>query len=125
MQAPEGFAIEREGTHAVALELSIDEGLRREGRSRDIVHAVQNARRNAGLAVEDRIELSLDGDPELLDAAKAHGEYLAGETLAVALYLDGQNPPGTAMEHREEANIDGLSLGIALRRVASAPAARE
>jgi isoleucyl-tRNA synthetase len=120
MQAPEGFAVEREGTHAVALEVAIDEGLRREGRSRDIVHAVQNARRNAGLAVEDRIELSLDGDPELLDAAKVHGEYLAGETLAVALYLDGQNPPEVIMDHREQANIDGLSLGIALRRVARA-----
>jgi isoleucyl-tRNA synthetase len=120
MRAPEGFAIEREGTHAVALELAIDDGLRREGRSRDIVHAVQNARRNAGLAVEDRIELSLEGDPELLAAAKVHGEYLTGETLAVALYLDGQIPPETAMDHREEANIDGLTLGIGLRRVARA-----
>jgi isoleucyl-tRNA synthetase len=117
MQAPEGFAIEREGTHAVALELAIDQGLRLEGRSRDIVHAVQNARRNAGLAVEDRIELSLEGDPELLDAAQAHGDYLAGETLAVALFLDGHSPPQAVMDHREQANIDGLSLGIALRRV--------
>jgi isoleucyl-tRNA synthetase len=116
MQAPEGFSVEREGTHAVALDLAVDEELRREGRSRDIVHAVQNARRNAGLAVEDRIELSLAGDEPLLEAAKAHGDYLSGETLAVALYLDGEGPPRGTMDHRERATIDGLALEIALRR---------
>ena len=115
MQAPEGFAVEREGTHAVALDLAIDDELRQEGRSRDIVHAVQNARRNAGLAVEDRIELSLEGDAALLDAARTHGDYLSGETLAVTLQLDGESADG-AMEHREQATIDGLALEIALRR---------
>ena len=33
MQAPEGYSVEREGAHAVALELAIDDDLRREGRS--------------------------------------------------------------------------------------------
>jgi isoleucyl-tRNA synthetase len=115
MQAPDGFAVEREGTHAVALDLAIDDELRREGRSRDIVHAVQNARRNAGLAVEDRIELSLEGDEALLDAARAHGDYLSGETLAVTLHVDGERADG-AMDHREQATIDGLALEISLRR---------
>ncbi len=69
MQAPEGYSVEREGAHAVALDLAIDDDLRREGRSREIVHAVQSARKSAGLAVEDRIELALAGDPALLDAA--------------------------------------------------------
>ncbi len=44
----------------------------REGLAREIVHAVQNARKTAGLEVEDRIELTLGGDDELLDAARAH-----------------------------------------------------
>ena len=87
MQAPEGYSVEREGAHAVALELAIDDDLRREGRSREIVHAVQSARKSAGLAVEDRIELALSGDPALLDAAASHRDYLVGETLAVALHL--------------------------------------
>jgi isoleucyl-tRNA synthetase len=116
MQAPPGFTVEREGTHAVAVDLAIDADLLREGRSRDIVHAVQNARRNAGLAVEDRIELSLGGDEALLDAARTHDDYLSGETLAVALHVDGESPPDAAIEHRERATIDGLALEIALRR---------
>ncbi len=83
MRAPEGYSVEREGAHAVALDLAIDDDLRAEGRAREIVHAVQNARKTAGLQVEDRIELALGGDRELLDAAARHRDYLAGETLAV------------------------------------------
>jgi isoleucyl-tRNA synthetase len=115
MQAPEGYSVEREGAHAVALELAIDDDLRREGRSREIVHAVQSARKSAGLAVEDRIELALAGDPALLDAAAAHRDYLVGETLAVALHL-GDSPAPAEMAYSEQVEIDGLALEIALRR---------
>ncbi len=125
LRPPEGFAVEREGAHAVALDLTVDEDLRREGRAREIVRAVQNARKNAGLAVEDRIALTLDCDPELLDAAREHRDYIAGETLAVGLSLDGEGAAGTAEaagaseaaeEHREQAKVDGLALTIALAR---------
>jgi isoleucyl-tRNA synthetase len=115
MQAPEGYSVEREGAHAVALELAIDDDLRREGRAREIVHAVQSARKSAGLAVEDRIELALSCDPALLDAATAHRDYLVGETLAVALHL-GDGPPPVEMAYTEQTEIDGLALEIALRR---------
>jgi isoleucyl-tRNA synthetase len=117
MKPPEGYSVEREGAHAVALDLAIDEDLLREGRSREIVHAVQNARKTAGLDVEDRIELGLLGDPALLEAAQAHRDYLSAETLAVALTLDGEGRAPT--DHREQTEIDGLSLEIALRRAPS------
>ncbi len=115
MQAPEGYSVEREGANAVALELAIDDELRREGRAREIVHAVQNARKSAGLAVEDRIDLALSGDPALLDAASAHRDYLVGETLTVELQLDGAPP---TMGYTELTEIDELALRIALRRTA-------
>jgi isoleucyl-tRNA synthetase len=121
MRAPDGYSVEREGAHAVALELAIDDDLRREGRAREIVHAVQSARKSAGLAVEDRIELSLSGDPALLDAAAAHRDNLVGETLAVALHLGDGLPPAemvlpAEMDCTEQTEIDGLKLQIALRR---------
>jgi isoleucyl-tRNA synthetase len=113
MNPPEGYSVERDGAHAVALELEIDESLREEGRAREIVHAVQNARKNAGLEVEDRIELTLSGDPVLLAAAETHRDYLTGETLAVELTLDGESPEGG---YSEQTEIDGLPLSISLRR---------
>jgi isoleucyl-tRNA synthetase len=117
MKAPEGYSVEREGAHAVALDLAIDDDLRAEGQAREIVHAVQNARKTAGLEVENRIELRLDGDPALIAAAEAHRDHLAGETLAVELTLTpGAESAVEAMDYSEQAEIDGLPLSIGLRR---------
>jgi isoleucyl-tRNA synthetase len=80
------------------------------------VHAVQGARKAAGLEVEDRIELVLAGDPALLAAAGTHRDYLVGETLAVKLDLDGAKGAVEAMDYSEQAKIDGLPLSIGLRR---------
>jgi isoleucyl-tRNA synthetase len=116
MRAPDGYSVEREGAHAVALDLAIDDDLRREGRAREIVHAVQNARKSAGLQVEDRIELRLDGDPALLEAAQAHRDYLTGETLALKLDLGAADNAAASTDYSEETEIDGLPLTISLSR---------
>jgi isoleucyl-tRNA synthetase len=109
MKPLEGYQVEREGSHAVALELEIDDELRNEGWARDIVRAVQSARQEAGLQVSDRIALTLDGDQALIGAARRHEAYIAGETLAMLVSyesLDGAAP----------VKIDGraLKIGIAL-----------
>ncbi len=109
MRPLEGYQLEREGSHAVALELALDDDLRREGLAREVVHAIQNARKAAGLAVEDRIALTLGGDDVLLAAARAHEPYVTGETLATRVeYLDnGAGQPAT---------IEGRELRIAVAR---------
>jgi isoleucyl-tRNA synthetase len=106
----EGYQLEREGSHAVALDLGLDDELRREGLAREIVHAVQNARKAAGLAVEDRIALTLDGDEELLEAARAHEPYVTGETLATGIDYGGVDGTG------QHATIEGRELRIAVAR---------
>jgi isoleucyl-tRNA synthetase len=113
MRAPDGYSVEREGAHAVALDLAIDEDLRLEGHAREIVHAAQNARKSAGLQVEDRIELAIDGDPVLVAAARAHRDYLAGETLAVGLHVGSPVP---TLAYSEQTDVDGMSLAISLSR---------
>ena len=107
MKPLEGYQVEREGSHAVALELEIDDELRVEGWAREIVRAVQLARQEAGLEVTDRIVLTLDGDDALLGAARAHEDYIAGETLAVEV---GYEPLDDDLE---PVTIDGRSSGSA------------
>jgi isoleucyl-tRNA synthetase len=109
LQPLDGYQVERSGTHAVALNLELDEGLRREGLAREVVHAVQAARKNAGLEVEDRIELTLGGDEELLDATRAHEDYVAGETLATSVVYDGASDSAAA-------EIEGRRLLISVAR---------
>jgi isoleucyl-tRNA synthetase len=119
MRAPEGYSVEREGAHAVALDLTIDDELREEGYAREIVHAVQAARKAAGLEVEDRIELALDGDVALMRAAREHRDYVAGETLAVTLGIEvDANGAASDYDHSQHPAIDGMPLSIALRRAA-------
>ena len=118
MRPPEGYSVEREGAHAVALDLAVDEDLLEEGRAREIVHAVQNARKTAGLQVEDRIELALDGDPELIAAAAEYRDYLTGETLANTLDLSERAAREAArMDYSEQSEIESLPLTISLSRV--------
>jgi isoleucyl-tRNA synthetase len=111
MQPLEGYQLEREGSHAVALDLQLDDELLREGLAREVVHAVQNARKAAGLQVEDRIELALGGDEELLAAARDHEAYLAQETLAVRVSFNG------ATAAAAEAIIEGRPLRVAVKRI--------
>ena len=111
LQPLDGYQVERQGSHAVALELEIDDELRREGLAREIVHAVQNARKNAGLEVSDRIDLALGGDEALLEAAREHESYIAGEVLATSVVH------GAAADGGEQATLDGHSLTIAVTRV--------
>jgi len=78
VKAREGFAVSREGTAAVALDLTMDESLRRRGLLRDVIRQVQSLRRDRGLAMSDRIHLSLSGLEELEpEAATMAREVLA------------------------------------------------
>jgi isoleucyl-tRNA synthetase len=109
MRPLEGYQLEREGSHAVALELELDAELYREMLAREVVHAIQNARKAAGLEVEDRIALRLGGDPDLLAAARAHEPYVRRETLATSVTYDGA-------AGSEPVAIEGRRLHIAVSR---------
>jgi isoleucyl-tRNA synthetase len=109
LQPLEGYQIERAGTHAVALNLELDDALVREGLAREVVRAIQNARKAAGLNVEDRIALTLGGDEDLLEATRAHQDYVAGEVLATSVAFDGASSG-------EVAQIKGRELQIAVVR---------
>jgi isoleucyl-tRNA synthetase len=105
----DGYQVERAGTHAVALNLELDDALKREGLAREVVHAIQSARKSAGLNVEDRISLVLGGDGELLDAVRANEDYVTAETLATSLSYDGAGSG-------EQTAIEGKPLTIAVSR---------
>jgi isoleucyl-tRNA synthetase len=66
----------------VVLDTAVTVELGREGLANDVVRAVQQARRDAGLHVSDRISLTVTGDEAVFDATVAHRDHLVGETLA-------------------------------------------
>jgi isoleucyl-tRNA synthetase len=68
----------------VAIDTTVTPELRREGLAREVIRLVQEARKNDGLDISDRISLRWSAsDPELAGALTEHAALIAGEVLAV------------------------------------------
>jgi isoleucyl-tRNA synthetase len=93
----QGFAVSREGGEVVALDLSVDEDLRKRGWARDVVRQVQDLRKTSGLEVSDRIILRVVG----LDAIADHFGWIAREVLATDVRSEVGKGDGTAIELEE------------------------
>ncbi|GAA3825845.1 isoleucine--tRNA ligase [Nocardioides panacisoli] len=72
----------------VVLDTLVTPELAEEGLARDLVRAVQQARKDAGLDVSDRISLVLAGTPAVVAAARAHEQLIGRETLATSYSVD-------------------------------------
>jgi isoleucyl-tRNA synthetase len=78
------------GAHAgvIALDIEVNDELEVEGRARDLVRLVQQARREADLDVSDRIELTVSAPEPWIAAIEAHRELIAAETLATSVVTE-------------------------------------
>ncbi len=95
------------GGGVVLLDTGLDEALLAEGFARDVVRAVQDERKAAGLQVADRIRLQLTVADDQLAALEAHREMVAKETLAVELeVLAGAVPAGSVAAVRVDLSTE-------------------
>jgi len=78
----DAFALAEDQGWAVALDLEVDEDLRTEGLARELVRAVNDLRKEQGLAIADRIVLTVGGDEAVRAVFDRHRDWLAGEVLA-------------------------------------------
>jgi isoleucyl-tRNA synthetase len=87
--------------------------LRMEGLAREVVSRVQKMRKDAGLAVSDRIFVAVAGWDELEEAVRAHGARIAEEVLAREITVGDDAGKFNAMQ---PVDIDGREARIALKR---------
>jgi len=73
----------------VVLDTTVTAQLASEGLARDLVRAVQQARRDTGLHVSDRISLTVQGGAEVFEATVTHRDLIVGETLATQFAAAG------------------------------------
>jgi isoleucyl-tRNA synthetase len=81
----EDFALAEDGGWAVALDLELDDELRREGLARELVRSLNDLRKDVGLDIADRVTLAVGADDEVWAALDAHRDYVMNEVLAVEL----------------------------------------
>ncbi len=102
------------GVGVVVLDTDLTPELEAEGLARDVIRAVQLARREAGLDVSDRITVLIKGPQAVSDAVAAHEAFVAGEVLssAIAVIVAGNTPVGpTAVVG------DGIEIEIKVTKV--------
>jgi isoleucyl-tRNA synthetase len=85
----------------VVLDTEVTPDLAAEGLARDVIRVVQQARREAGLNVADRIALVVEASPEVSAAVEAHRDFVAAETLATSVELGPVGDGGHAGEAGE------------------------
>jgi len=80
-----GWTVQSDGRVTVALDLTLSPELLQEGIARELVNRIQNARKDAGLEVTDRITLTFKREEAIERAVEANREYICTETLADSL----------------------------------------
>ena len=94
----EGWLVANEGSITVALDVTISEELRKEGIARELINRIQNARKDSGLDVTDRIKLTILKSEDLEESINKNKEYIKSETLTNELVFVDQLIDGTAIE---------------------------
>ena len=105
------------GAGVVVLDVTVTAELEAEGMARDLVRAVQQARRDAGLHVSDRIRLTLGADAPVREQLEAHTALIIGETLALEVVWDDSADRSTQLE--------GASVHVSVQRMAHAEPPRQ
>ncbi len=118
--------VQENGGYGVALDPTITPELRAEGLAREVISRIQRLRKEAGLAVSDRIAVAVAGDEELEGAVAAHRQHIADEVLAGRLLLGADagspfaaNGNGDSWTATQAGDVDGRALRLALTKEGS------
>jgi len=106
----QGLKVLNQGSLTVALDPVLSPELVYEGWARDFIRAIQNLRKEKGLEVSDRIELTVDAQGELREAVDAFRDFICAETLCV----DIRWAEAPLSERLDSADLD---CGVHLKKV--------
>src|SRR4029079_3664489 len=105
------LTLAQDGPHAVALDLTLDDDLRAEGISREIIRVVNDRRKTNGFALTHRVAVDLRSTARIVDAALRHPEWIAAEVLATQFEASAET-----LESGPDATIDGEPVWLDVRR---------
>ena len=114
-RASGALVVEEDAGFFAAIDPTVTPELRREGLARELVSRVQRMRKEAALAVSDRIALTVIGTDEIRAVVTAHGDWIASEVLATELvFAEGLTGHHDATQDLE---LDGVPARVAFTRI--------
>ena len=105
-----GWAVASGSKVTIALDIQLTDSLKREGMARDLVNRIQNLRKDIGLEVTDRIEITLTRHEGWNDAITDFLDYICHETLADRLDLVADLSEGNDID------VDGVTGKILIKK---------
>ncbi|WP_222982142.1 isoleucine--tRNA ligase [Flagellimonas meishanensis] len=97
----EGWLVASSGPLTVALDVTIDDALRKEGIARELVNRIQNIRKESGFEVTDKIDIKILKDGLVENAVSSNEEYIKTETLTAELNFEEKLEEGVAIAFDE------------------------
>jgi isoleucyl-tRNA synthetase len=83
-----GWLVAVDGKLTLALDITVSEGLRREGVARELVNRIQNLRKDSKFEVTDKVIVAVQPLEEVKDALEYYKEYICNQTLATDIILN-------------------------------------
>jgi isoleucyl-tRNA synthetase len=114
-RASGALVVQEDSGFFAAIDPTVTLELKREGLARELISRVQRMRKEAGLAVSDRIALTVVGTDEVRAVIEAHGEWIASEVLATEL-VTGEELTGR-YDATQELDLDGAVARVAFTRI--------
>jgi isoleucyl-tRNA synthetase len=109
-----GLAVASDKGVTVAVDTTLTPELIQEGYARDLVRIINTMRKDAGLALDDRIDLFYQAEGELADTLVNFGDFIRQETLALTLR------PGSAADadYQQSVELEGQQVDLSLQKAA-------
>ena len=99
-----GWLVSNEGNLTVALEVELTDELRNEGMARELINRIQNMRKDGGLEITDRINVTITPLEPIVKAVESYGDYIKTQVLADSIHL-AANDGGEVELDEIKANI--------------------
>ena len=103
-----GWLVANEGNLTVALEVALNDDLRKEGMARELINRIQNIRKESGLEITDRINVVVAPNEQVAGAVAGYGDYVKGQVLADSIAVADNDGP--------EIDFDDFKLRIKVEK---------
>ncbi len=103
-----GWLVANDGNLTVALEVELNDELRKEGMARELINRIQNLRKEGGLEITDRINVTVSPNEQIAAAIEGYEDYIKGQVLADAINLTPNDG--------EKVNFDDFNANITVAK---------